>query len=39
MNARGGQPQVMEIAARDIHQKYQDFSVFPLLYHFSQDIL
>lgn len=30
MNAHGGQPQVMEIAARDIHQKYQDFSVFPL---------
>ncbi len=30
MNDRGGQPQVMEIAARDIHQKYQDFSVFPL---------
>jgi creatinine amidohydrolase len=30
MNAHGGQPQVMEIAARDIHQKYQNFSVFPL---------
>lgn len=30
MNAHGGQPQIMEIAARDIHQKYQDFSVFPL---------
>jgi creatinine amidohydrolase len=30
MNAHGGQPQVMEIAARDIHQKYQDFMVFPL---------
>ncbi len=30
MNAHGGQPQVMEIAARDIHQKYQDLSVFPL---------
>ncbi|MEG5173773.1 creatininase family protein [Microcoleus sp. B3-D7] len=30
MNGHGGQPQVMEIAARDIHQKYQDFSVFPL---------
>ena len=30
MNADGGQPQVMEIAARDIHQKYHDFSVFGL---------
>jgi len=30
MNAHGGQPQIMEIAARDIHQKYLDFSVFPL---------
>ncbi|GBF81847.1 creatininase family protein [Aphanothece sacrum] len=30
MNSHGGQPQIMEIAARDIHQKYQDFLVFPL---------
>ena len=30
MNAHGGQPQVMEIASRDIHQKYEDFLVFPL---------
>lgn len=30
MNAHGGQPQVMEIAARDIHQKYEDFLIFPL---------
>ncbi len=30
MNAHGGQPQIMEIAARDIHQEYQDFLVFPL---------
>lgn len=30
MNAHGGQPQVMEIVARDLHQKYEDFSVFPL---------
>ncbi|MDJ0601090.1 MAG: creatininase family protein [Crocosphaera sp.] len=29
MNSHGGQPQIMEIAARDIHQQYQDFSVFP----------
>ncbi len=30
LNSHGGQPQIMEIAARDIHQKYLDFSVFPL---------
>lgn len=30
MNSHGGQPQVMEIAARDIHQQYGDFLVFPL---------
>ncbi|NEP02431.1 MAG: creatininase family protein [Symploca sp. SIO2E9] len=30
INSHGGQPQVMEIAARDIHQKYEDFLVFPL---------
>jgi creatinine amidohydrolase len=30
MNSHGGQPQIMEIAARDLHQKYPDFSVFPL---------
>jgi len=30
MNSHGGQPQVMEIAARDLHQKYEDFLVFPL---------
>ncbi len=30
MNSHGGQPQIMEIAARDIHQKYPDFSLFPL---------
>ena len=29
MNSHGGQPQIMEIAARDIHQKYGDFAVFP----------
>jgi len=27
---RGGQPQIMEIAARDLHQEYPDFAVFPL---------
>lgn len=30
MNAHGGQPQIMEIVARDLHQKYGDFLVFPL---------
>ncbi len=30
LNSHGGQPQVMEIASRDIHQKYSDFLVFPL---------
>jgi creatinine amidohydrolase len=30
MNSHGGQPQIIEIAARDIHQKYPDFAVFPL---------
>lgn len=30
MNSHGGQPQIMEIAARDLHQQYQDFCVFPL---------
>lgn len=30
MNSHGGQPQILEIAARDLHQKYDDFAVFPL---------
>jgi creatinine amidohydrolase len=30
MNSHGGQPQVMEIAARDLHQEYEDFLIFPL---------
>ncbi|NES94251.1 MAG: creatininase family protein [Desertifilum sp. SIO1I2] len=30
MNAHGGQPQVMEIVARDLHVKYPDFTIFPL---------
>ena len=30
MNSHGGQPQIMEIAARDLHQEHQDFAVFPL---------
>lgn len=30
MNSHGGQPQVMEITARDLHVKYEDLLVFPL---------
>lgn len=30
MNSHGGQPQILEIAARDLHQQYEDFAVFPL---------
>ncbi|MEM7595523.1 MAG: creatininase family protein [Cyanobacteria bacterium P01_A01_bin.83] len=30
MNSHGGQPQIMEIAARDLHQEQPDFAVFPL---------
>ncbi len=30
MNSHGGQPQVIEIVARDLHQTFEDFSVFPL---------
>jgi creatinine amidohydrolase len=30
VNAHGGQPQVVEIAARDAHERHPDFSVFPL---------
>ncbi|MEO0801560.1 MAG: creatininase family protein [Cyanobacteria bacterium J06642_2] len=29
-NAHGGQPQVLEIVARDLHQQYEDFIVLPL---------
>lgn len=30
MNSHGGQPQVLEIVARDLHQIHEDFAVFPL---------
>lgn len=30
MNSHGGQPQVLEIVARDLHIKYSDFLIFPL---------
>jgi creatinine amidohydrolase len=29
VNAHGGQPQIMEIVARDLHQRYDDLLVFP----------
>ncbi|MBD1914347.1 MULTISPECIES: creatininase family protein [Cyanophyceae] len=30
LNAHGGQPQVLEVAARDLHQVHSDLMVFPL---------
>jgi creatinine amidohydrolase len=30
LNSHGGQPQVIDIAARDLHQKHEDFLLFPL---------
>lgn len=30
VNSHGGQPQVIEMVARDLHQKYADLMVFPL---------
>jgi creatinine amidohydrolase len=30
VNGHGGQPQIMEIVARDLHQQHADFLVFPL---------
>ncbi len=30
LNGHGGQPQVLEIVARDLHQKHADFLLFPL---------
>lgn len=30
LNAHGGQPQIMEIVARDLHQQHEDLLVFPL---------
>jgi creatinine amidohydrolase len=29
VNGHGGQPQVVDIAARDLHQRFSDFQVFP----------
>ncbi|MEJ2687974.1 MAG: creatininase family protein, partial [Gammaproteobacteria bacterium] len=29
-NAHGGQPQLMEVAARDLHVQYADFQLFPV---------
>lgn len=43
MNSHGGQPQIMEIAARDLHQEHPDLSVFPLFTwrvpHTASDLL
>ena len=30
MNSHGGQPQILEIIARDLHEKHPDFLIFPL---------
>lgn len=30
VNGHGGQPQIMEMVARDLHQQHEDFKVFPL---------
>ncbi|BAZ66540.1 creatininase [Fischerella sp. NIES-4106] len=30
MNSHGGQPQIIELVARDLHIKYDDFCIFPL---------
>ncbi|MEB3356694.1 MAG: creatininase family protein [Synechococcales bacterium] len=30
MNSHGGQPEIMQIVARDLHQQHEDFLVFPL---------
>lgn len=43
MNSHGGQPQIMEIIARDLHQEYSDFLVFPFFTwrvpHIAQEVL
>ena len=43
MNSHGGQPQIMDIAARDLHQKYDDFLIFPFFTwrvpHIAKEIL
>ncbi|MER3493121.1 MAG: creatinine amidohydrolase [Mastigocladus sp. ERB_26_2] len=30
MNSHGGQPQILELVARDLHIRYDDFCIFPL---------
>ncbi|MEB3882698.1 creatininase family protein [Lyngbya sp. CCY1209] len=30
LNAHGGQPQILDLVARDLHQQHDDFMVFPL---------
>lgn len=43
LNSHGGQPQVLEIAARDIHLQYADLMVFPLFIwqvpHIAKELL
>ncbi|WP_204105091.1 MULTISPECIES: creatininase family protein [Spirulina sp. CCY15215] len=43
MNSHGGQPQVIEIIARDLHQEYSDFLVFPFFTwrvpHIAKEVL
>jgi creatinine amidohydrolase len=43
VNGHGGQPQVLEIAARDLRKRYPDFNLFPLFVwnvpHQIQDLL
>ncbi|HEY9705486.1 MAG TPA: creatininase family protein [Allocoleopsis sp.] len=43
MNSHGGQPQIMDIVARDLHIKHGDFWVFPLFTwrvpHLTKDVL
>lgn len=38
VNAHGGQPQVLELVARDLHSRYRDFWVFPLFIWRASDL-
>jgi len=43
MNSHGGQPQILEIVARDLHEKYSDLMIFPLftwrVHNVAKDLL
>ncbi len=43
MNSHGGQPQVLDIISRDLHQEYPDFLVFPFFTwgvpHIAKDLM